>query len=313
MPAAKSSSGARINYSLRPNKFVERRLVFDALKRLSASFGGPYRYYGFGSFWFTDFMLAHRTLGIRSMVSMEHKDSKRALANRPLSSIRVRAGRSTKVLPKAGLHLERAVVWLDYDGKLDPSVFEDINTCCERVRSGSVVLITLNAFAPRSKDNDREKYKELLGDLMPDPVPDGYFQEAPDRFPARLAEVVLAVFRRALADRPNMNLRPLFNFFYEDGAPMITVGVAIVSKRDDMKFTASGVTKALGATEEQQCVIAVPILTTREKLALDTLLPRSKPLSVRTARRRGVVLDSTAINSYLRYYLQYPVFAEILP
>ena len=55
-----------VNYSLRPNKSIQRTIVFEAVSILQ----GWLRlenllYIGFGSIWFTDFQLAHKFLRVK--------------------------------------------------------------------------------------------------------------------------------------------------------------------------------------------------------------------------------------------------------
>ncbi len=62
----------KINYRVRPAKSIQRKMLCDALLRLS--FFEPvenYRYVGFGSTTFTDFILFHKILGIKDMISIE--------------------------------------------------------------------------------------------------------------------------------------------------------------------------------------------------------------------------------------------------
>ena len=70
------SSSHRVQYDLRPRKQIERRMMIHAFQRLSeARFTiSSYRYAGFGAFFFVDFILFHRLLGIDDMVSIEHDD-----------------------------------------------------------------------------------------------------------------------------------------------------------------------------------------------------------------------------------------------
>jgi len=60
-----------IDYSVRPAKFAERKMLSEMLGRLKV-FGSleTYRYIGFGSIWFSDCVLFHRALGIEHMVSI---------------------------------------------------------------------------------------------------------------------------------------------------------------------------------------------------------------------------------------------------
>ena len=63
-----------IDYSLRPGKYAERRMLSEALRKLHPFAAvDSYRYIGMGSIWFTDFAHFHRTLGITDMVSLERE------------------------------------------------------------------------------------------------------------------------------------------------------------------------------------------------------------------------------------------------
>src|SRR5947208_3271845 len=90
----------RINYALRPAKSIERKMLTEAFGCL-ASFGrvSAYRYVGFGSPFFSDFILFHRTLGINNMISIEQDvDHRERFAfNRPFSCIQLEYGSSNEI------------------------------------------------------------------------------------------------------------------------------------------------------------------------------------------------------------------------
>ena len=98
-----SNSGRKINYSVRPAKNVERKMMRDFFLRLS-HFGRieDYRYIGFGSKYFSDFIIFHRHLNISEMISIEADTNNRARYefNKPYSNIRMEWGHSSEVLPK---------------------------------------------------------------------------------------------------------------------------------------------------------------------------------------------------------------------
>jgi hypothetical protein len=79
------ASYEKFDYSIRPNKRTQRKMIFDALARYIAVFPrARFRYVGFGSMWFTDFLYAHRRLGLNSLTSIEKPDGfRRAAFNRP--------------------------------------------------------------------------------------------------------------------------------------------------------------------------------------------------------------------------------------
>src|SRR5438309_550668 len=80
----------RIDYSIRPAKSVERKMLAEALSRLSKlERPDNYRYVGFGAIYFRDFSLFHKMLGIHDMKSIEHNRSEetRFWSNRPFRCV----------------------------------------------------------------------------------------------------------------------------------------------------------------------------------------------------------------------------------
>lgn len=99
-----------VNYSLRPSKTIQRQIVFDCVRSLQAGLNlERLVYVGFGSIWFTDFVMAHKLLGIDDMVSLEADDIgyRRAVFNSPFSTVRVKHGYSYDVLPN--LYIDTAI------------------------------------------------------------------------------------------------------------------------------------------------------------------------------------------------------------
>jgi len=144
-----------INFALRPNKSVERKLIFESLNVLGRAFPLPeYLYIGLGSVWFVDFLLAHKQVGINELVSFEKSERlySRAEFNKPFNCVEVRRGQSSQLIPAMDGRISdrRILAWLDYDSTLiGSSAFEDIELLCEIVKSGSIVIVTVNADAHR--------------------------------------------------------------------------------------------------------------------------------------------------------------------
>ena len=108
------SSFRRIDYSIRPAKHAERRMLCDIFRRLRP-FGRieDYIYIGFGSVWFSDFSLFHRALGVKKMLSIEHAADAQARIeeNKPFN-IPVDYRSSADVLPDLDWS-SRMFLWLD--------------------------------------------------------------------------------------------------------------------------------------------------------------------------------------------------------
>src|SRR5258708_27320475 len=98
-----TESYLKVPYDLRPAKQIERRMLIDALQRLSAA-GleiGDYQYTGFGSIFFVDFILFHKLLGLTRLLSVEHalQIEKRVHFNRPFQQIDIAMKSMADVIP----------------------------------------------------------------------------------------------------------------------------------------------------------------------------------------------------------------------
>ena len=70
---------------------------------------------------------------------------------------------ASEVLPEVDW-TSRAIVWLDYDGKLDAMVLSDLDTVITRARSGSCVVVSVNASIERDPDSTgRGQYESETG------------------------------------------------------------------------------------------------------------------------------------------------------
>lgn len=310
----------RVNYGIRPNKNVERKLVFEALAAADSEFPfSAYQYVGFGSFWFADFILAHRMLGMSSMISIEagKERAARARFNAPFSCIVVEEGDAASVLPTLRFDGVPSVVWLDYEYTFD-RVLDELGRLCARLASGSVLIVTVNAskdiVAPGEEGERQRQQEELFrriaGDLAPAEFPAEFFNAS--RYPANVASVVLKHLTRAtrIAGREE-RFCPLFSFSYRDGAPMVTVGGMIANAVDRTRLDRTGI--SVIGIDDLPTQIDVPPLTTREKLAFDKLLPRELPPTEEELAAVGFPLKRSQIEAYHRHYVRYPVFGEFLP
>ena len=320
------ASADYINFATRPNKAVERKVVFDGLLQLARKLPfAEYRYIGFGALWFVDFVMAHHRLSIQDMVSIEGDDyvASRAEFNRPFACVSVEHGESETVLPQLQLEEKRALVWLDYDTSLDGPVLRDLATLCQRVPLGSVLMVTINAHKGSLPDADgegmpleglEERLRHVAGDLIPTPLPMRATQRS--EYPAFLAGVLFRHIRRRLrrAGRETAHVVPVFNIVYADNAPMTTIGVVVAD--DDGSAEVRGViSDGSGgpfADENSQLVIDVPPLTYREKMALDQLLPRDDPPPEDMLQKLGFRLKPSQVRAYHRFYRYYPTFGELI-
>lgn len=144
-----SPSFERIDYMIRSNKSIERKLIFDVLSGACKviSFRN-HQYLGFGSIWFIDFRLAHKLLDLERMISIEYEDfAPRAEYNKPYRSIEVKQGDCLTVLQD--FHnvdwADPFVAWFDFDRSLNESIPKIVHLFLANCAPNSVLIITVNA------------------------------------------------------------------------------------------------------------------------------------------------------------------------
>lgn len=310
----------RFNYALRPAKNVERKMICDALSRLSTVERlNKYRYVGFGAVGFYDFLLFHQRLGIVDMVSIEKEtDAQRRIEyNRPHSCIRIEWGESHAVLPAMDWTRKRSIVWLDYDKHISAAYIGDISFVTSVAKSGSVLIATFNADTGESDEGAparrMEKLKSAVGKIALRPTlvaTDlagwGYAKACRNIF-ADVVQKTLGDRNAPVAAEEKLQFVQLFNFIYRDGTRMVTVGGVFLNKKEssaltirhfhDLDFLRKG---------EEQFEIETPVLTIRELRYLDTLLPR-----VGISGKNPSWIPQEDRRKYQNIYRYFPTFSEV--
>jgi hypothetical protein len=310
----------KFNYTLRPAKNIERKMLVEVFGRFSAICPLPrYRYIGFGSISFKDFVLVHQRLGLRDMISMEEaeEDRDRFRFNRPYSCISIKWGTSSEVLPRLTWN-KRAILWLDYDKYLNASKLADIAMVVTSVQSGSILAVTVDVDSDRVGKGPEAPAKRmsLLRDLVGvDKIPRGVKGNSLAGWGmSRVCrEIIQNEILRALSDRnapqpsnKRLAYHQLFNICYADNAKMLTVGGYFVDPTDasllspeqflDLDFVRPG---------QETYLIEVPILTWREATHLNWRLPRSAP-----AVALPKWLPENERRRYGKVYRHYPTYLE---
>lgn len=305
----------KVNYAIRPNKNVERKLMLDTLSKIAERLPIPdYRYLGMGSLWFVDFILAHRRLAIEDLISFERPTrARRARFNRPYACIKVDARDFEDYLESTERLVKPVIAWIDSDEKWDSPIVGEVLAFCDRAPVNSVVILTLDATIP-----DGENYEDKASafssiqkfDLTSSPTVQSFAPgPAENRFADLLARSILDQVKTRVR-RNGFIPTELFNFYYRDSAPMITIGVLIQQPQPlvDERWL-----KRRQFWIGNRTVIELPHLTPREKLALDTQM--GARAGTVDARRLGgrisrIGIPKRSIKAYRRFYKYYPVFLE---
>jgi len=320
-----TDSFRRIDYSIRPAKHAERRMLSDIFRRLS-SFDQieEYRYVGFGSVWFSDFLLFHRSLGIKHMLSIEQAvhSRKRFEFNRPFNfDIDFRS--STAVLPELSYE-RRQCIWLDYDDPISTEMLSDAASIATRARSGSVLAISIQCHrAPDIAESDLERSTDDSAAL-----PEERFRERFEGYNVKdnitrsdlggwpfgklsrdllLEAIQVALRKRRLANpEDGVDLHTICEFEYEDGAKMTTLVVLFCAPEESEMFDSCKFDELEFLDGANPIYIPTPKLTVKEFRHLESQLPLADNEMLNT----GDIPPSEA-KGFARMYRYFPNFAVV--
>jgi hypothetical protein len=320
-----AGSYSKINYRLRPAKGIERKMICDSLRCLSP-FGEltTYRYVGFGSTYFSDFILFHKSLHVEDMISIE-KDQhaeERFEYNKPFRCIKIKYGASYEVLPTLEWN-KKSIVWLDYDGPLEKTILDDIDILASNLVSGSVLIVTVSAEPERPPQEGftKEEIDKFRESKLQERIPD-------EKIPIDLKPIDLTgkklgnLYKKiidnqleesvinansARSEEERLNYKQIFNFRYADGSRMLTVGWLVFEQSycnvaEQCKFN-----KCFNATElDDPYEIEVPNLTLKEIQYLDSQLPTDDCSAV-----KRICIPLKDVKRYAELYKYFPSFVEM--
>lgn len=318
------SSFRKVDYSLRPAKHAERRMLCEIFRNLRPFQPvEDYVYVGFGSLWFSDFILFHRMLGIRDMVSIEKSSSAKGRfeANKPFNAIVMDYRDSSQALPAMNWD-KRHFVWLDYDDPLTSSMLLDTCTVATQAKSGSIFSISVQcmqapeiAEAAEADDGSTalSRFRAKFGDQR---LSDALYED--DLIGWRYGNLIRSMIKNeieaALAVRNSssdhddvVNFTPICEIEYEDGAKMTTL-VGIFSSRRDQNLVDSCFFDKLDflAHGKQLIRIGVPKLTIREIRLLEQLLP-----NIDKEKALAASIPEGEVNAFAKFYRYLPNFAVL--
>jgi hypothetical protein len=332
------ASYERINYALRPAKTIERKMLAEGFQRLAAFASlRSYRYIGFGSTYFSDFITFHRTLNITNMLSIEKdvENSARFEFNLPFKCVKMAYGKSTDVLPMLKWKA-RTIAWLDYDGPLTADVLADVAFFASNASSGSVLVVSVNANAGDDDEAAKEaneedadapaqpnsaatlgalrlqRFKARVGhskvptDVTAKDMRQWAFADVCKRIITNEINDTIRARNGVLEDDDRFVYSPLFHLHYADGAKMLTVGGVIYAQGEETHFRAAMFDNLpFVDTGDDAYRIEVPNLTYREIRSLEKQMPCAEGAPLKAA---GVPTDDA--NRYARVYRYFPTFAE---
>ncbi|WP_144528286.1 O-methyltransferase [Peribacillus simplex] len=308
---SRKSSYENINYQIRPAKAIERKMLCDSFRRLNEfALIESYTYVGFGSTFFSDFILFHKTLGISEMISIEHDEEKeeRFQFNVPFNCIDWIPGTSNDVLPTLDWS-NKAIVWLDYDDSFNLEMLEDIKYLTSSLVSGSMLIISCNVHFPNGKR------LEMMKEKLQEKMPEGLKEEDLDGWNVakETRKIILSEIEKTLYEKNTLKpadkkyvFKQLFNFCYKDGAKMLTFGGIVHEVDEENKFQKCNFQNLSFVKDDERLYkIEIPSLTYKEKRYLDTQLPCED-----IGRLKAYGVRDSDVKKYAEYYRYFPNFAE---
>ena len=258
-------------------------MLCEAFRNLRFHSPEDYQYVGMGSIFFADFRLIHRTLGISRMFSIEEQEIHRDRFewNKPYAGIKLLFGSTGERLPDVDFSVP-TIIWLDYDGALSRPIISDIRAVAHAATHGSVLVVTVNAH-PRQCDNDGldmlEQVRAELAARVPAETGPG------DLYGWGLSNLYRQVIDSEIRDALSvangvrekatlLNYEQLFNFQYDDGARMATVGGVFFEQGKRHEFDVCAFDRlSFVRRDEKAFQIFEPKLTLLEIAYLERQLP----------------------------------------
>jgi small nuclear ribonucleoprotein (snRNP)-like protein len=332
------SSYTKINYSLRPAKAIERKMICDSLFALMP-FGKlkDYKYIGFGSTYFVDFSLFHKVLHIQDMVSIE-KDShaeKRFEYNKPFSCIKMKYGLSNEILLQLTWD-KKVIAWLDYDDPLNNNVLDDVKNVISNIISGSVFIISVSCQEDYPPDRNEHDYSlEQINNFKKNKISE---RISPENIPTNLKdrdlsgknlgqlygriiknkiEEIISILNSTLTPNKQFFYKQIFNFRYSDGAKMMTIGWLFYTEEDRCIANQCSFDQPFNHEQDEPYFIQVPSLTLKEQQFLDAYMPiilkeEQEKQELYQKIQQEICISKKDVESYAKIYKYFPSFVEMV-
>ena len=307
-------------YRLRPNKAVDRLLFVEAIQRMAGLKDlTEYTYFGLGGPFLEDFRILNDFFGDLKLVCIEKNEEviKRQQFHLPCRNIRLRRASFHTFLERYTPKGEKSIFWLDYTG-FQWNEVEDFMSLLQRVELSSMVKITL-----RAQPSDHKcfgKFHERFARIIPGGT------DCLPRRPVQFAQLILRMLQiaaqRALASYPDRWFQPVSSFFYKDSTPILTL-TGVVCSPDDVKAIRDAF-ETWGFANldwDRPTHISVPALSTKERLALQSVLPCDDSAGMLLQLALGYKLgdggrrDNTQrqLQQYASFQKYYPYYVSAVP
>ena len=313
----------------RPKKQIERKIFIELFQKIQHALNtniSEYQYIGLGSIYYYDFILFHKYLNIKHMVSLDDKDyPNRFEFNKPFDFITFKQMLTTEFLSNNEID-KRSFIWFDYDSSLirynkknktflnTETIFEDIQIITKKSKELDLFTVTVNIKIQETLF-DSPKFKRAFINEYDEYLSDQYKQTDNitfDKYPLIIQNIIINIFRNNEQFHP-VKFRKLFSFIYQDGAPMYTIGG--IFSEDNIQDKLVEEDSFFQIDENKVVNIDVPLLTYYEKMTLDKNILNIKENLISLNKEKiiemlGFEMEPSELRSYLDYYRYYPQYYE---
>lgn len=325
-------SGGSVAYHLRPSKAVERTLFVDLISRIGRySNVSSHAYISLGGPFLEDFKLIHAALRLSDLTCIEESEEvvKRQRSNAPVSGMKFFEGDVNSFLADF-FPDEPCIVWLDYTSprQLDQQLTE-LSTLLRKLAPGDVFKITLNAnpssmAAKRDGESPGDVWVRQLEKFkarVPRYVPASIVSEdmRASHYPITLMKALQRSIELARVPK-GIIVQPLASFVYTDTHQMLTVTGVLLRTEDVDDFfektrLRSWPSVNLSWTDPPR-IISVPELSLRERLRLESMMPKASADDLIAALGYQITDNQHAtremMESFKKYYRMLPQYTRVV-
>jgi hypothetical protein len=316
-------------YFLRFNKAADRFALIEAIKRLGklGSDLSEYTYISLGGPYLEDFRLMYEFSPEITMISVEKDEQtcKRQEFHLPCGKVTLVHNDMNTFITQYDPKDKKAIFWLDYTG-LEPTHLLEFKMLLGKIVSGSMIKITLQADPSEYREgswSERQKNYEIFrrkfGEFMPDPFADPPLMV--DSFVGLVEKMIQIAVEQALpATATPLKFQPISSFYYSDNTLMLTL-TGIVWPRTKI----STIKKAFAGWEFLNLTwltpkhIQIPVLSTKERLHLQPILPCGVQKGATLRQKLGYLVDldiektEAALEQYAAFHRYSPYFIQSIP
>lgn len=274
------------SYHLRPNKAADRFAFIEAIRRLERLGGSGlsnYTYHSLGGPYLEDFRLLYEFCPEVRMVSIDYDEEthKRQKFHLPCGHVELALENLSSYITHFDPVSQKSIFWLDYTG-LEYSCFEDFKALLGVVAEGSMVKITLRSN-PRDHSSPAlqraqkvEQFHRKFENVMRNPSADP--PKKPSDYSYFIQDMLKVAAEQALPPSDNpLTFVPVSSFYYSDGTWMLTLTGIVWQNSEKVELErAFADWEFANLSWDPPRLIDVPVLSTKERLHLQHLLPSSE-------------------------------------